>query len=261
MSSGVQDTESPMLSFTGERIVPGMVPIGLFQEHEARYNLARQYAKNKVVIDVACGTGIGSQHLFAGGAKKCIGLDLDEAALEYARAEYKDCYFSACDAHDLCLADNSADLIVSFETLEHVANPVLFLRECKRVLKRGGILICSTPNHTVYRWFGKNEFHKKEFTAREFRDVLSTLFTVKELYCQKEVFYPRHVLERLTLRFIDSLGLGKKLRTILRPDAVSMSNNHVFDSMRGFNQMVGLYVPSKFWQPTYLVALALKTNS
>jgi SAM-dependent methyltransferase len=261
VSTGVQENlETPALGFTGERIVPGMVSIPLFREHEARYNLAQQYVKDKVVVDVACGTGIGSQHLLTGGARLCIGLDVDEATVRYAQTEYRKCYFSACDAHALCLADSSADLIVSFETVEHVADPTFFLRECERVLKPGGILICSTPNRSVYRWFGKNMFHKKEFTASEFRDFLNVEFAVKEMYCQKEVFFPRHILERLVLRLVGWLGFGKKLREVFRPDAVSMCMQRSFDSAHGSNQMIKLYAPKRFWQPTYLVAVATKSK-
>jgi len=43
------------------------------------------------------------------------------------------------------LPDESADLIVSDHTFEHIAEPELFARECERILKLGGWLCARTP--------------------------------------------------------------------------------------------------------------------
>ncbi len=68
------------------------------------------------------------------------------------------------------LPDRSIDLVVSFETIEHVDDPAAFLRECARVLVPDGMLIVSTPNRPVYSGEGtQNPFHRLEFDERGVR--------------------------------------------------------------------------------------------
>src|SRR5229473_2873774 len=117
----------PTLQFTGERVVPGKVELFLFREHEARYAFASRFVKDKVVLDVACGTGIGTHYLLTEGARSCLGLDIDRPALEYARAVYEGCQFEECDATNLCVPDSSMDVVVSFETIEHLKDQLKFL--------------------------------------------------------------------------------------------------------------------------------------
>ena len=74
---------SPNLEFTGERIVPEKTTEPLFREHEDRYLFAGQYVSDKDVLDVACGTGIGTQYLLKAGATKCIEIDIDAQTIEY----------------------------------------------------------------------------------------------------------------------------------------------------------------------------------
>src|SRR5579859_6468672 len=113
---------APDLDFTGERIVAGKTEAALFREHEARYVFAGQFVKGKEVLDVACGTGLGTQYLLKAGAARCQGIDIDPAAIAYANRAYGGCFFSCGDATEIGLADNSVDVVVSFETIEHVRN-------------------------------------------------------------------------------------------------------------------------------------------
>ncbi len=149
----------PDLEYTGERLVPGKGGEALFREHEARYIFAGKFVRGMRVLDVACGSGIGTQYLLQAGAHSCIGLDIDRAATDYATAKYKDCIFIRCDATSLCVAKASVDVIVSFETIEHVKEQKAFLLECRRVLRPGGTLVCSTPNRALSRWGDANPFH------------------------------------------------------------------------------------------------------
>ena len=122
--------------------------------HIARYVLAKNYIRpNDVVLDAACGLGYGSAVLAqAGGPSvRVVGFDNSAYAVDYARRNFAACLpnteFHDGDVCDLSrFADNTVGLVVSFETVEHLREPGVFLREVKRVLKPGGRFACSVPN-------------------------------------------------------------------------------------------------------------------
>lgn len=119
----------------------------------ARYHLACSFVRPRdVVLDLACGLGYGSAMLAANSpASRVIGVDGAGRAIEYARlayappggiVEFREGEASALDF----LADDSIDLAVGFETLEHLADPERFFAELERVLKPAGRVIASVPN-------------------------------------------------------------------------------------------------------------------
>ena len=115
------NTPKPALDFTGERFTPECVR-EIWYEHWHRYVFARQLAKGQRVLDAACGEGYGSA-LLADVAASVLGADISEQAIAHARERYGDrpnLRFQRADATQLDASPNSFDLIVSFETLEHV---------------------------------------------------------------------------------------------------------------------------------------------
>ncbi len=120
--------------------------------HIARYELARRLvAGGDVVLDASCGLGYGAAILCEGtGVARVIGVDISRYAVEYAEASYGvpgRVSFRLGDATDLgFLDDGSVDLVVSFETLEHLREPQRLLAEARRVLRPGGRIIVSVPN-------------------------------------------------------------------------------------------------------------------
>ena len=69
------------MEYTGERVVPGLTPEVIFREHQMRYAFAGQFVLGRIVLDVASGSGIGTDYLRRAGAAACFGLDLDPPAL------------------------------------------------------------------------------------------------------------------------------------------------------------------------------------
>ena len=149
------------LEFTGERLttgISGQVEI----EHLHRYCFARDFCVDKDVLDVAGGEGYGSMML-ASVARSVIGVERDIAAVAHAKRTYMadNLAFEAGDALQLPLADESRDVIVSFETLEHLPDQQRFLQEVRRVLRPGGLFIISTPDRLVHSGIGMpvNPYH------------------------------------------------------------------------------------------------------
>ncbi|HEX2837444.1 MAG TPA: methyltransferase domain-containing protein, partial [Phycisphaerales bacterium] len=119
--------------------------------HVARYMLAAGLVRQgDTVLDAACGLGYGA-HILAHNSRahKVVGVDVDAGSVAYAAASYGGARteFRAGDAQRLAdLADASVDVVVSFETLEHLPDPRAALAEFTRVLTPGGRLIASVPN-------------------------------------------------------------------------------------------------------------------
>ncbi len=166
-------------------LVEERVPAFCVSEHVARYAFAGQFVEGKAVLDIACGDGYGASYLMNKGAKKVVGGDYSEEAIEYARRHYqKDgLNFLRLDAQEMPFANNSFDVVVSFETIEHLERYEDFLKGCRRVLKDDGIFICGTPN--IKAGFGyKYPFHFKEFSLEEFNELIARHFAEVELYGQ-----------------------------------------------------------------------------
>jgi ubiquinone/menaquinone biosynthesis C-methylase UbiE len=167
-----------------ERMVPEEAHGRVFWEHIGRYRFAKDFVRGKRVLDIACGEGYGASSLFKAGAASVVGVDIDAGVCEHARRKYR-IDARTGDAQAMPLPDRSIDLIVSFETIEHVNNPQEFLQECARVLVPEGMLIVSTPNRPVYSGeSAKNPFHRIEFDEQEFLGLLRAHFNKVDLYVQ-----------------------------------------------------------------------------
>ncbi|WP_176929032.1 class I SAM-dependent methyltransferase [Paraburkholderia lycopersici] len=158
--------------------------------HVFRYHFAAQYVPpNARVVDIACGMGYGS-HLLGTQtfAREVLGLDVNEEGLRYAQSMYGDevVHFARADAGNIAgIATDSVDVVCSFETLEHLPNPHLFLAEAHRILKPGGRLVISVPNDWSDET-GKdpNPYHFHVYTWQSLITELRGAFVVDEAFDQ-----------------------------------------------------------------------------
>lgn len=246
------------LEFTGERIVPGKTEEAVFREHEERYVFAGRYVAGKDVLDVACGTGIGTAYLLHAGARSCAGVDIDKGAIDYAEANYKGCMFAQSNATELPLPDASVHVVVSFETIEHVRNQEQFLEECRRVLRPGGLLICSTPNQAIFRWDRRNPFHLCELTPHEFIGLVGTHFADLSLFAQAEKIYPLHVVRRLTSDFLERLSLKRAIKGLLGLRTVPDKRRRCSFCDGNASIEIRHYRQAWFIKPVYMIAVCRK---
>ncbi len=183
-------SDSPELEFTGERFTPECVR-EIAYEHWHRYAWAAQLAKGRQVLDAACGEGYGS-YVLSPHASSVVGVDIDPKAIAHARQKYQatNLAFEQADCTRLPLADDSVDLVVSFETLEHLAEQDALLAEFRRVLVSDGVLLLSSPDKKTYsdETGYDNPFHVRELYRDEFEALLQRHFPAFRLFGQKLMF-------------------------------------------------------------------------
>jgi 2-polyprenyl-3-methyl-5-hydroxy-6-metoxy-1,4-benzoquinol methylase len=163
-------------AFLDERLVPEMEADTVqYFDHLRRYLFAQTFVWGKTVLDIACGTGYGSDILRRGGAREVISLDLSAQALAYAANRWKALRLCQADAGRLPLPAGSSEVVVSFETLEHLPDPDAFLREVARVLTPDGVFVLSTPNRALASPGSVvpfSPYHTFEPLEAELRDLL-----------------------------------------------------------------------------------------
>lgn len=142
------------------------VPVVVIREHLIRYVFAMENIADKDVLDIACGSGYG-MYLMSYLAKSVSGYDYSEEAIKEAGTfGYKcDCALEIRNLEeDKSLANNkheAFDVVTCFETIEHVSNPEVLLKNIKDVIKPNGFVYISTPNDLNHT--DKNKWHKVHF--------------------------------------------------------------------------------------------------
>jgi hypothetical protein len=177
MIQAVND-ERTELPWTGERVVP-QIDGDAVLEHLHRYALALELARGKVVLDIACGEGYGS-YLLGAVAERVIGVDVAPEVIAHARRAYPgdNLTFLEGSCTAIPLDDGAVDLVVSFETLEHIAEHEVMMAEVRRVLRPGGALLLSTPDKRTYSDLPHytNPFHVRELYLEQFEQLLRDHF-------------------------------------------------------------------------------------
>jgi SAM-dependent methyltransferase len=177
------------IDFSGEYFVPGQSSPRLEADHLARYRFASRFVRGKSVLDIACGVGYGSDLLSKAGASRVDGVDINEDVIAYARENYasESTRFLPGDIYTFS-SPARYDVIVSFETIEHVDDYGKALANIFRLLSDSGRLIISSPNRSITSPKARtmddkprNIHHVREFTIDELKSALTAHgFAVKQ---------------------------------------------------------------------------------
>lgn len=140
-SKGVLKTNNPIKYMTKVENVYNSV-----------YNCILEYKKtiiNPKILEIGSGLGYFTYALKKSGLD-IKGLDISNEAVEKAKKMYGDYYIVAdlfkYSEHNI----ESYDIVIMTEVIEHLDNPIIFLNAIKKVLKKGGILIITTPNKDAF---------------------------------------------------------------------------------------------------------------
>ncbi len=186
-------------------------------EHVHRYHEALQFVNGEdIILDIACGTGFGSDILAQHTSGMVIGGDISADTIQECNANWKreNLKFEVLDGTALSYNDNYFDKIVSFETIEHTAKYKEMLQEFHRVLKPGGIAFISTPNFPVNSPTGKvlNPYHTQEFTYAELKLLLGENFSNTKITGQKYSRFDKGKVNRsgkIIYSFFNIIGIRK----------------------------------------------------
>ena len=182
----------------GERLIPDMqadepgtekfIELSL-----RRYETAARYVKDKRVLDIACGVGYGSKMLRLAGATNVVGVDLSSESIEYAKQQYStpEVEFICADAEQF-QSSEQFDVVVSFETIEHLPHPIKFLENIHSLLVPGGDLILSVPLGETRHF---DPYHLHAFSQKQVFALLEKTGFSIDLYRCDECFTTRSEID------------------------------------------------------------------
>ena len=155
--------------------------------HLKRYMFAaNRVRRGSRVLDAACGCGYGAWLLFV--VKGYVdALDISADAIRFANSHYPGPRYAVADITKLKEKTVNHDLVVSFETIEHLLEPQKFLRSLAPQT-----LIASVPNEELYPFnattFKDDEYpHHRHYKPQEFDALLAECgFATVERWCQSD---------------------------------------------------------------------------
>ena len=169
---------------TGERIYPRYFNEA-YLDHRNRYYFATNFIKKEdKVLDISCGCGYGSWFMGATtGCKQVVGVDVSDEALNFAQNYYhsEKVIYNKIDISKKFsnLFKEKFNLIISFETIEHLEDDNSYLKELNNLLEDNGLLLISSPNEDIIPYYnnpffdgGINPYHFRHYTSEEFEKVL-----------------------------------------------------------------------------------------
>ena len=156
-------------------------------DHFHRYDFAsRVFRKGTSIVDAACGVGYGSSILHHGG-HEVIGYDISSDAIEHAKHHFQTSAGPQFVCADITsIPKTKADVLVTFETIEHLEAPLNFLNNFDVEY-----IVASVPNQNFYPFkaevFKDDEYpHLRHYTPEEFDELFRMIgFKVVARYCQK----------------------------------------------------------------------------
>jgi SAM-dependent methyltransferase len=138
------------------------------------YYLSLEYIKGDV-LEVGCGEGRGVD-LIMPKAKTFTGIDKIQEVVDHLKTKFPEGIFQQMVIPPFAsLNDNSYDVVVSFQVIEHIKDDLGYLKEIYRVLRPGGKALISTPN--IKMSLSRNPWHIREYTAEGLTTLAKKVFT------------------------------------------------------------------------------------
>jgi ubiquinone/menaquinone biosynthesis C-methylase UbiE len=144
---------------------------------EGRRQLVTQFLKGRrpqKILDVGCGTGETISFLKKLFPKaKFYGVDSSSSAIKFSKLRgHKNILKSL--AEKLPFKDKTFDVILFLDVLEHISDDQKVINEAKRVLKKNGSIIITSPAlNFIWSAHDTDQGHKRRYTRRAIRKLSS----------------------------------------------------------------------------------------
>lgn len=198
-------------SFTGERLHAGQGLFGVdLARHRAAYVFAAGMAAGRSVLELGCGSGYGTAEI-AASSSFVVGVD---RVTPDPSARVPSAYYVRADLNGVPIRSASFDLAVSFQVIEHLPDPNLYLRAISAALRPSGTALITTPNRLTSD--GENPYHVREYVGSELAECVAPYFDDVELRgigaTPAVARYLEARLERIRrITRLDPLGLRRRL--------------------------------------------------
>lgn len=142
------------------------------------YHVCRDLVHGRV-LEIGCGEGRGIEILGDTGIRY-TGVDKIEEVIATLAEKEPQFDFIAMSVPPLGdFEDNSFDVVLSFQVIEHIKDDKLFLEEIRRVLKPGGKAYITTPN--IRMSLSRNPWHIREYTPEALSSLAASIFSKVEM--------------------------------------------------------------------------------
>jgi 2-polyprenyl-3-methyl-5-hydroxy-6-metoxy-1,4-benzoquinol methylase len=207
------------------------------REHMDRYNFVKEFVKEKRVLDVAGGSGYGSFLLASvNDVKEVYSVELDENAVRYANYRYPHPKLKRLIANAESFTNPEYyDVIVSFETIEHLNEPEKFIESVIKSLSKDGIFIVSTPIVKQTSKSVNNPYHSIEWSLNDFKSFLGKKFVIKDINIQN-LYYVEKGFTSLIKRLRDKV-FNRNVNNGKRKDIIKLSDEINIDFIEGGYQI------------------------
>lgn len=108
--------------------------------------LKSQDIQGKMIVNVGSSFGWLEKEIQDSSAEEVIGIEINDEALEFAKANVPRVKFLQQKADRLPVEDSFADIVTLFDVIEHIDDEENMFLEISRILKKNGILVLTTPN-------------------------------------------------------------------------------------------------------------------
>jgi len=126
--------------------------------------------EGKKVLDIGCATGYLGKEIKERGAREVCGIDISENVINEARKNIDEAFALDIQKDELPFVDNYFDSVILAEVIEHLFLPEIAMEKIKKILKKDGSLIITTPNFLVFSNRIKMLLGKFKYTESGFLD-------------------------------------------------------------------------------------------
>lgn len=206
LSNSIEDVKSELTKFHGYDVTNNI----FFKKH----------LKGKKIVEFGCGHGLMTL-LLSEFANEVHSFDVDKEAIEFAN-QLKQTFgvanvrFEHYGGYDLPVPDEQFDCVISADVIEHVKEPLKYLKEAYRVLKKDGLLLLTTPNGLIAKKnkcivMSHSKFHFTEYYPSELYEMLSnSKFDLIESFSSKNISgggYRINGVRKIVIKTLCKIGL------------------------------------------------------